>query len=221
MLLADRRPKIVPTVSPAGLYVATRRDVGTDRYYWRVTQWLMPCFSFFPPYGDNPYGGHAFVPIDDERCWTFSIDYHPGRALTGAEREAAHSARHPCTADRRLLHPVANKRNDYLIDRAAQKAKKTFSGVLGVGVQDAAIQESMGTIQDRTREHLVSSDNGIVKTRRLLMDRQARRRAGRAAGPRSRRAGRSRGVDGGAARDEPADAVAMAQKDPAKTVSAA
>src|SRR2546423_15576377 len=65
---------------------------------------------------------------------------------------------------------VANKRNDYLIDRAAQKAKKTFSGALGVGVQDAAIQESMGTIQDRTREHLVSSDNGIVKTRRLLLD---------------------------------------------------
>jgi hypothetical protein len=28
----------------------------------------------------------------------------------------------------------------------------------------------MGPIQDRTREHLVSSDNGIVKTRRRLMD---------------------------------------------------
>src|SRR5207248_7122462 len=65
---------------------------------------------------------------------------------------------------------VANKRNDYLIDRAAQKAKKTFSGVFDVGVQDAAIQESMGTIQDRSREHLVSSDNGIVKTRKRLMD---------------------------------------------------
>jgi hypothetical protein len=66
--------------------------------------------------------------------------------------------------------PVANKRNDYLIDRASQKEKKTFSGVSGVGVQDAAIQESMGTIQDRSREHLVSSDNGIVKTRKRLMD---------------------------------------------------
>src|SRR6266705_3418873 len=168
---AHRKPKIVPEASPAGLYVATRRDVGTDRYYWRVTQWLMPCFSFFPPYGDNPYGGHAFVPIDDEHCWTFSIDYHPRRALTGAEREAAHAG---CGIHVRLMEgsfiPMANKRNDYLIDRAAQKAKKTFSGVLGVGVQDAAIQESMGPIQDRTREHLVSSDNGIVKTRRRLMD---------------------------------------------------
>src|SRR5207302_7096141 len=31
--------------------------------------------------------------------------------------------------------PVANRRNDYLIDRAAQKARCTFSGALGVGVQ--------------------------------------------------------------------------------------
>src|SRR6266853_793644 len=171
MLLADRHPKIVPTGSPAGLYVATRRDVGTDRYYWRVTQWLMPCFSFFPPYGDNPYGGHAFVPIDDGHCWTFSIDYHPERALTGAEREAAHAGRgiHVPLIEGSFI-PVANRRNDYLIDRAAQKAKKTFSGVFGVGVQDAAVQESMGAIQDRSREHLVSSDNGIVKTRKRLMD---------------------------------------------------
>jgi phthalate 4,5-dioxygenase oxygenase subunit len=171
MLLGDRRPKIVPRDSPAGLYVATRRDVGTDRYYWRVTQWLMPCFSFFPPYGDNPYGGHAFVPIDDEHCWTFSIDYHPARALTKEERDAAHSGKgiHVRLIEDSFI-PLANKRNDYLIDRDAQKAKKTFSGVLGVGVQDAAIQESMGAIQDRGREHLVSSDNGIVKTRKRLID---------------------------------------------------
>src|SRR6266571_748000 len=170
-LLGDRKPKIFPENSPAGLYIATRRDVGRDRYYWRVTQWLMPCFSFFPPYGGNPYGGHAFVPIDDEHCWTFSIDYHPVRALTDAEREAAHAGRgmHVRLMEGSFI-PVANKRNDYLIDRAAQKAKKSFSGIRGVGVQDAAIQESMGPIQDRTREHLVSSDNGIVKTRRRLMD---------------------------------------------------
>src|SRR6185503_8527637 len=62
------------------------------------------------------------------------------------------------------------KRNDYLIDRAAQKAQKTFSGVLDVGTQDAAVQESMGAIQDRAREHLVSSDNNIIMTRRRLAE---------------------------------------------------
>jgi phthalate 4,5-dioxygenase len=171
LLEADRNPKFIPTVSPAGLYVATRRDAGADAYYWRVTQWLMPCFSFFPPYGDNPYGGHAFVPIDDESCWVFSIDYQPRRPLSADERDAAHAGK---GIHVRLIEgtftPVANKRNDYLVDRAAQKAKKTFSGVFDVGVQDAAIQESMGTIQDRAREQLVSSDNGIIMTRRRLAE---------------------------------------------------
>jgi phthalate 4,5-dioxygenase oxygenase subunit len=171
LLEADRNPKFVPTVSPAGLYVATRRDAGEAGYYWRVTQWLMPCFSFFPPYGDNPYGGHAFVPIDDVSCWVFSIDYQPRRPLSAAEREAAHAGK---GIHVRLLEgtwtPIANKRNDYLVDRAAQKAKQTFSGVFDIGVQDAAIQESMGAIQDRTREQLVSSDNGIIMTRRRLTE---------------------------------------------------
>jgi len=223
MLLADRHPKVVPTVSPAGLYVATRRDVGTDRYYWRVTQWLMPCFSFFPPYGDNPCGGHAFVPIDDERCWTFSIDYHPGRALTGAEREAAHAGRgiHVPLIEGSFI-PVANRRNDYLIDRAAQKAKKTFSGVLGVGVQDAAVQESMGAIQDRAREHLVSSDNGIVKTRKRLMDAAKAVERGDAPPGLDPAAQRARAVSMVAPREMSLpDAVAMAHEDPAKTVSTA
>jgi phthalate 4,5-dioxygenase len=171
LLEADRNPKFVPTVSPAGLYVATRRDAGPDAYYWRVTQWLMPCFSFFPPYGDNPYGGHAFVPVDDERCWVFSIDYQPRRPLSTGEREAAHAGKgiHVRLVDGTFT-PAANKRNDYLVDRAAQKAKKTYSGVFDVGVQDAAIQESMGTIQDRAREQLVSSDNGIIMTRRRLVE---------------------------------------------------
>ena len=36
-------------------------------------------------------------------------------------------------------------------------------------MQDASLQESMGPIQDRTRENLCSTDNGIVMTRRLLL----------------------------------------------------
>ena len=171
MLRGDPKPKFLPTVSPGGLHVATRRNVGEDRHYLRVTQWLMPCFSFFPPYGDNPFGGHAFVPLDDHNCWTFSIDYHPRRPLTEVELDAMHAGKgiHVRLAEGSFT-PAANRRNDYLIDRAAQKDRKTFSGVFDVGVQDAAVQESMGAIQDRAREHLVSSDNNIITMRSRLMD---------------------------------------------------
>ena len=65
--------------------------------------------------------------------------------------------------------PLANKDNDYLIDRAAQRSGKTFSGVAGIAMQDASLQESMGPICDRTKENLVATDNGIIMARHRLM----------------------------------------------------
>ena len=67
------------------------------------------------------------------------------------------------------FRPLANKDNDYLMDRAAQKAGKTYSGVEGFAMQDASLQESMGPIVDRTKENLVSTDNGIIMARQRLM----------------------------------------------------
>jgi hypothetical protein len=65
--------------------------------------------------------------------------------------------------------PLANKDNDYLVDRAAQKAGKTYSGVFGIAMQDASLQESMGPIVDRSKENLVSTDNGIIMMRHRLL----------------------------------------------------
>jgi phthalate 4,5-dioxygenase oxygenase subunit len=67
------------------------------------------------------------------------------------------------------FRPLANKDNDYLIDRAAQKAGRTYSGVAGFAMQDASLQESMGPVCDRTKENLVSTDNGIIMARHRLM----------------------------------------------------
>jgi hypothetical protein len=67
------------------------------------------------------------------------------------------------------LRPLANKDNDYLMDRAAQKAGKTYSGVEGFAMQDASLQESMGAIVDRTKETLVSTDSGIIMARQRLL----------------------------------------------------
>jgi hypothetical protein len=65
--------------------------------------------------------------------------------------------------------PLANKDNDYLIDRAAQKRGDSYSGVEGIAIQDGSLQESMGPIVDRTKESLVSTDNGIIMARHRLM----------------------------------------------------
>src|SRR5262249_4574522 len=60
---------------------------------------------------------------------------------------------------------VQNKDNDYLIDRALQAGGSSFTGMRGLGIQDCAVQESMGPIADRTQEHLGISGSAIVEIR--------------------------------------------------------
>jgi hypothetical protein len=67
------------------------------------------------------------------------------------------------------FRPLQNRDNDYMMDRAAQRRGDTFSGIKGIAMQDASLQESMGPIVDRTKERLVSADSGIIKARRKLV----------------------------------------------------
>jgi hypothetical protein len=46
---------------------------------------------------------------------------------------------------------------------------ESFTGIDGVNVQDRALQESMGPIVDRSREHLGPADKAIIQARRLLL----------------------------------------------------
>jgi len=59
--------------------------------------------------------------------------------------------------------------NNWLIDRQVQKTK-TFTGIKGLNNQDLAVQESMGRIVDRSREHLGTTDKAIIACRRILLD---------------------------------------------------
>jgi phthalate 4,5-dioxygenase oxygenase subunit len=65
---------------------------------------------------------------------------------------------------------VQDAANDYLIDRDKQRGRQSFTGVEGVPVQDALATESMGSIADRSQEHLASGDSMVIRTRRRLLD---------------------------------------------------
>ncbi len=169
--LGDTRPVFEVVEQPGGLYIGARRNAEEGKYYWRITPWVMPCFTMVPPRGDHPVHGHFWIPIDDENCWAYSFDYHATRPLTDAERNAMCEGKgiHAATIPGTNFIPTANKHNDYLMDRAAQKAGRTYSGVEGIAIQDLSLQESMGPIVDRTKENLVSTDNGIIMARHRLM----------------------------------------------------
>jgi phthalate 4,5-dioxygenase oxygenase subunit len=155
--------------SDAGLLIGARRPAEPGFHYWRVTQWMMPWYTLIPPYKGNALNGHAWVPMDDENCMAWTMTFHPTRPLSDAELEAmenghgVHTELIPGT-----FRPVANMDNDYLMDREAQRQKIYYSGIKGIAMQDASLQESMGPIADRTRENLVSTDNAIIMARMRL-----------------------------------------------------
>ena len=168
---ADRNAVFDIVEAPHGLTIFGRRNGEPNSHYWRITQWIFPWFTLIPPFGPHALGGHIWVPIDDENCWAWSINFLPERPLPHEELQAMkegkgiHVKYVPGT-----FKPLANPENDWLIDRTAQKSKRSYSGVEGFSIQDASLQESMGPIQDYSREHLVSTDKPIVMARRKLAE---------------------------------------------------
>jgi hypothetical protein len=71
-----------------------------------------------------------------------------------------------------------NKRNNYGFDPREQLSE-TYTGMgFDINVHDQWAVESQGAIQDRTREHLGTTDKGIIAYRRLLVDAIEKTQAG-------------------------------------------
>ena len=94
--------------------------------------------------------------------WKYTFIYSSSAPL---DKSILARERSELTPEYRLTRNSANR---YMQDREAMKTK-TFAG-MGHGFQahDAFATASQGTIQDRTNEHLVSSDKVIVAARKLL-----------------------------------------------------
>ena len=163
----DLAPRVMAKGMDYGLIIAARRSV-SDYYYWRFNQFLMPFYTM-PPRGP---GGHAFVPIDDEHCWVWTFGCKLERPYTVDEilgmKRGTVSGPFGSEVDENYF-PLHNKANDFLIDREVQRSYN-FTGIVGTGNQDMAAQVSMGTVTDRTQEHLGVTDVGIIEMRRVLLN---------------------------------------------------
>ncbi|HVV92490.1 MAG TPA: Rieske 2Fe-2S domain-containing protein [Hyphomicrobiales bacterium] len=209
-LRRDGSPKFTVMEHPAGLVLGAARAADDGRLYWRISQFLMPNHGLAPNAfpGEN-YHGQTWVPIDDTSCWVFCYTWNPERPLTDDERakfRKGHTVHGDIDAEGR---PIRNRANDYLIDREEQRLR-SFTGIVGVSEQDAAIQDSQGFIADRTHEYLVPTDLGIVRFRRLMME--SARRLTRGEAPPAASAPEAYAVRSGGAvapAEEPLEAVMM------------
>ena len=165
----DPRPKFSVLGHDAGLVIGGARKTDGADLYWRIAQFLMPNHAYTPAaFPGEIYWGQTWVPIDDTKCWIYTYCWQPERPFTNTERTKFAGGFNVHSEVDASYMPIRNMHNDYLIDRKAQKTDN-YSGIEGVSEQDAAIQDSQGPIQDRTREHLGPTDIGIVEFRKLMM----------------------------------------------------
>jgi len=163
LVARNAAPTMDVELTDFGVRIYTVRKLENDKAYLRVSYFILPNLSAFPGQtGGQGYSVNWHVPIDDAHHWKYTFVYSAGPPL---HKELVGRERSELTPDYRL---VRNEANRYLQDREAMKTK-TYAG-MGTGFQahDAFATATQGAVQDRTNEHLVSSDKAIVAARKLL-----------------------------------------------------
>jgi hypothetical protein len=139
----------------------------------RAYHFILPFHQIRPSrdeHGTPLVAGHIWVPIDDETTtvynWVATVRDEP---LPEDERLEVRLGNGPGDVDQTTFRSRRNRQNNYLLDRRVQKSE-TFTGIDGINVQDRAVQESMGAVVDRSKEHLGPADKAVIQARRLLLD---------------------------------------------------
>ena len=152
-----------------GMSYGMYREAEEDTYYWRVGHLLFPFFAM-PP-GASVLGEDArflaYVPMDDYHTLEWSVGRRSPdvQALGNLGREYIPNG----TGWYDRFNIEQNLANDYKIDREAQKRGDSYTGIAGIRQQDMAMTETMGPIMNRTNEHLGTTDQMIIRTRRRYL----------------------------------------------------
>jgi phthalate 4,5-dioxygenase oxygenase subunit len=102
----------------------------------------------------------------------FTVTWRPDRPLDDEDIRTIESwAGAYAEVDPKTFEPAAHRANDYLLDRERQRSEN-FTGMRGIREQDMAVQEDQfgGPLADRTKEHLGTSDAGVIALRRRLLN---------------------------------------------------
>ena len=165
----DTTPRLELEYTAYGFrYAAIRKGQQDDERYVRITPHIMPCSSYPPaPVGQNRIW-NMWVPRDDDSCWAWDVCFNEVTPMTDELKQGLKEFRGYNTFDPKTFFKYANLGNMWYQDRELMKTE-SWSGIKGLFIQDNAVQESMGSVVDRTIEHLGTTDVAIIAARRLYI----------------------------------------------------
>ncbi|MBL8385565.1 MAG: aromatic ring-hydroxylating dioxygenase subunit alpha [Burkholderiales bacterium] len=158
------QPQITVEPQPYGMRLTALRRLSETLTHVRVTNAVFP-HTFVIPLSETMTITQMHVPVDDTRTYWY--------ALFTSFAEPVDKA---AMRDQRLAAislpdyvPRSGRHDDWGFD-AREQASRTYLGMgeSDINLHDQWACESMGAIQDRTREHLGKSDVAIIANRRAL-----------------------------------------------------
>ena len=157
------RPEIRVEETDYGMRLIALRHLEGGKTHIRVTNQIFPETICIPMSREMTIT-QWHVPVDDETCYWFSVftsfKEPVDKVVMREQRLKEH--RLPDYA------PYKNAGNNYGYDPQEQD-KQTYTGMgLDINVHDQWAVESMGRIQDRTKEHLGKTDVGLIQYRKML-----------------------------------------------------
>ena len=159
------QPDIRVEAQPYGMRLTALRPMTEAITHVRVTNAIFP-HTFVIPLSETMTITQMHVPVDDTNTYWYAIF----TSFAGPVDKAA-------MREQRLKHitlpdyiPKSGRHNQWGFNPDEQMTRTYLGmGEDDINVHDQWACESMGPIQDRTREHLGTSDRAIMAHRRLLM----------------------------------------------------
>lgn len=147
-----------------GLRIFALRPLNDSDIHVRVTNQIFPNAVVIPISNDIMLT-QWHVPIDNTKSWWYAI-FSSFTEPVDKERMRNDRLELYTLPDYR---PRKNKLNNYGYDPEEQRTQ-TYTGMgTDINVHDQWAVESLGTVQDRTSEHLGTTDKAIIANRKLLL----------------------------------------------------
>lgn len=159
------RPEITHEARPWGIQLTALRRLNDELTHVRITHAVFPQ-TFVIPLSETMTITQMHVPVDDTRNYWYAF-------FTSFDAPVNKAAMRKPRLDAVTLpffEPKTGRHNHWGFNPQEQ-VQRTYLGMGedDINVHDQWACESMGAIQDRTREHLGTSDKVIMANRRLLL----------------------------------------------------
>jgi phthalate 4,5-dioxygenase len=152
------------TLTDGHVRLTTLRVINDALTHVRVTNALFP-YTFVIPLSETITITQLHVPVDDVTTYWYAFFTSFDQPLDQEEMRRQRLD----AVDLPDYIPKKGRHNDWGYDPAEQRTRTYLGmGEHDINVHDQWAVESMGPIQDRTREHLGTSDKVIMANRRVL-----------------------------------------------------